>query len=182
MKHIIRDVRELKSGKVYNREYVGPNEDYKKINGKTTFLVIFNGSHLVIRTFFSMGGDYASPFVESHYSQFNIPHQILHEYKIYECADKRKWFVHCQVMTLEDAITSKLISVDTLSHIFADRSRDSNRHNPVIFYANGSCYVNIAVSPTAKYPFLQWIALSFSDYEDLKTQVCTYCPRAWFFH
>lgn len=182
MRHVIRDVRELKLGKVYNREYVGPDEDYKKINGKTTFLVIFNGSHLVIRTFFSVGGDYDSPFLESHYSQFNVPHQILHEYRIYECANKTKWFIHCQVMTLEVAITKKFISVDTLSHIFADRSQHFNSRNPVVFYASGSCYINIAVSPTTKYPFLQGIALGFNNYEDLKTQVRSYCPQAWFFH
>ena len=174
------DHTDLKAGRIYNREYTGENEAYKKSNGKTTFEVISVGEKLVIRELYSFSGYAIDKQHKSNRITFSVPEAICKEYIIYECSDPEKWFIHKKAMTLQEAIESKAIIVKDLEKIFCDQSKDSEKKDHVTYYENGKRYLEMLAKPTEKYPYLSMVIFLFENTEDLKSQVTKFVPKAWF--
>lgn len=170
---------DLKPGCIYNREYIGPNEAYKKSNGKTTFVVISVGEKLVIEELYSFSGD---AMTDQHRSRttFSFPENICKEYVVYKCSDPKKWFIHKKTMTLEEAIESGAVTIENIRKIFRDQSKSFIRTDPIVHYEGGKKCLEMLAEPTEKYPYLSMVTFVFESSEDAKKKVRKIFPNAWF--
>ncbi len=179
--------KDLKVGHIYNKEYTGKNEAYKKCNGKTTFKVISTGKKYEIKELYSFCGDVYSKYLERGPITFSSPINICKGYNVYECPDPKKWFIHKKIMTLKKAIKENLITVETIKDVFKNQSGNFIREDPVTYYSDkGQRYFELLTEPYMndvqhkKYPYLNSVAFLFKSTEELKLKVREIYPQAWF--
>lgn len=84
---------QMRKGHVYNLVYVGPNNDYGKINGKRTILIV------KVRPFqyVILHDEFGDPFtrrVESHVISVGDPQYVFRGDEIYEPENQNQWFKH----------------------------------------------------------------------------------------
>jgi hypothetical protein len=170
---------DLRPGIIYNREYIGPNETYKKSKGGTTFMVVPTGKKFVIRELYSPSRSISSEHHMGGEITFSEPENICNEYNVYECSDSKRWFIHKKVMTLKEAISTKAINLGELKNVFRDQSTNFTRTNPVSYYEK-KAYFSMTANPTKEYPYLSGVVFVFKNTDDLKLQVRKFFPDAWF--
>lgn len=183
MKKNILNWNDLQVGKTYNRVYTGSHTAYGACNGKTTFRVVEKTKDkLVTETLFDQFGSATDPEIRSNETTYSVPQNVIGtEYMVTECTDPKEYFIHSQAMYLSEAVKADLVNAEDLKAIFKDKSGDFARRNPIVSSDWGKAfYFSLSAKTSKEFPYLQRIFCVYKKMAELKADVVSVYPAAWF--
>jgi hypothetical protein len=171
--------QDLEIGKTYNRVYIGPNKAYAERNGKTTFRVVSKTTNeLRTRDLFDPHPMVLDPELKHNEIRYSAPENFIGtQYVVTECDDPTKWFIKSQVMTVQTALQSGAVKLDTLKKHFTACAGCQ----PIMSYNFGEhFYFNLEAQPTEQFPYLETVYFIYEKMDALKADVKFAFPGAWF--
>lgn len=109
----LKNWKDLKREGIYNRIYIGPNEDYSRINGKETFMIVETEPKLQVAVLFDQFGDPHTENIESNVITFHSPEIAFREFELFEPANEGEWFKKSvKVTSLRDTLQFNVTMAD----------------------------------------------------------------------
>jgi len=177
----------FKVGSIYNKEYFGDNEAYKFQNGQTTFQItkIHNDS-VVYDELFTQFPNALSEHLTGGGITWSISRMVAsqNEFRYTEVFDKKDFFIHSQRMTIDNALKSGLVKIETLEWLFRDKSKDFVRQDHVTsILSGGKCYKSFRVQAeqgVSSNKYLQTIVFLWDSREKMINDIKAVLPNAYF--
>ena len=174
----MKDASYFKVGKTYTKEYFGDNEAYKKQNGQTNFRITsIDGDKISCRDLFATYPDDVET-LESN-TWFCTLSSLLRSQVEYKYTQQEPKFIHSVKTTVKDAVESGIVKKEQIERIFRDQSGDYIIENPVSYHSSGIRSLQVAAE-SEENPYLQKAVFVWKSTEEMKKDVQSVFPEAWF--
>jgi len=185
-----RDINYFKEGHVYNKQYYGTNELYKRQNGQTTIRVIkIDGDKIVYYELYDQYPSLETDELMQGPVFWNLSYLVnsQDEYKYTEVFDKSEYIVHSQIMKLSDALSQGLIKLETIQYMFRDQRAEHGQqyrtYESVCTNSSGGKFIALKMpveEGVSDNKMLQTIVFKWDTREQMQNEIREVFPNAWF--
>lgn len=182
----MKQIEDIKVGGIYNFRYFGPNEAYKKQNGQETRKITkIDGDKVEYVTLFSSYPMRLKDNLSSNTVYWYLTSMIAcqNEYLIEEVTDASQYIIHSQIMSCQEAVQQGLLTKETIEYVFRNQSKNYIRECPTSSHEGKYFSLQLpAKQDISDNPYLQTIVLLWESTAEMKEDIRSVYPEAWFMY